>query len=183
MLSQHIGCYGALFEMNMTTAFFVHIIGNSKTSLWGMDGRTRLERMLGTIKTVTVVKEVSQLIETDPVLLLRADYLFDSRVISALMALREPAVLVAPLDETPVAILTDGKHAAMMCEVLNEKRLAPDDLPVRTLKDLPIQVQQNLKKKDPPMYCRSGVVTRPSLNQSCLPHPTKGVTDLVTKWL
>jgi len=96
----------------MTTAFFVHIIGNSKTSLWGMDGRTRLERMLGTIKTVAVVKEVSQLTETDPVLLLRADYLFDSRVISALMALHEPAVLVAPMDETPVAILIDGKNAA-----------------------------------------------------------------------
>lgn len=26
------------FEMNMTTAFFVHIIGNSKTSLWGWMG-------------------------------------------------------------------------------------------------------------------------------------------------
>lgn len=93
----------------MTTAFFVYIVGNSKTSLWGMDGRTRLERMLGMIRTAAVVEEVSQLNETDPVLLLRADYLFDSRVISALMALHEPAVLVTPLDEIPVAILTDGK--------------------------------------------------------------------------
>lgn len=167
----------------MTTAFFIHIIGNSKTSLWGMDGRTRLERMLGTIKTVAVVKEVSQLTETDPVLLLRADYLFDSRVISALMALHEPAVFVAPLDETPVAILIDGKNAAAMCEVLNEKRLAPDDLPVRTLKDLPIQVQQNLKKKDPPYVLPIRRCNQAELESELFAASYKGVTDLVTKWL
>jgi len=167
----------------MTTAFFVHIIGNSKIGLWGMDGRTRLERMLETIKTATVVKEVSQLTETDPVLLLRADYLFDGRVISALMALREPAILVAPLNEVSVAILTDGKNAAAMCEVLNEKRPAPDDLSVRTLKDLPIQVQQNLKKKDPPYVLPIRRCNQAELESELFAASYKGVTDLVTKWL
>ncbi|MXS84915.1 CDP-alcohol phosphatidyltransferase family protein [Nitrosomonas sp. HPC101] len=169
----------------MSAIFFVHIVGNSEISLWGMDGRTRLERMLRTIKTAIVVEEeeISQLTGTDPVLLLRADYLFDSRVINALMALREPVVLVAPLDEIPVAILTDGKNAAAMREVLNEKRLVPDDLSICTLKDLPIQVQQNLKKKDPPYVLPMLRCNQLELESELFAASYKGVTDLVTKWL
>lgn len=185
MLLRRTGCYGALLEINMSAIFFVHIVGNSEISLWGMDGRTRLERMLRTIKTAIVVEEeeISQLTGTDPVLLLRADYLFDSRVINALMALREPVVLVAPLDEIPVAILTDGKNAAAMREVLNEKRLVPDDLSICTLKDLPIQVQQNLKKKDPPYVLPMLRCNQLELESELFAASYKGVTDLVTKWL
>lgn len=167
----------------MTITFFVHIIGNSKTSLWGMDGRTRLQRMLRTIKTVVVVEEVSQLAGIDPVLLLRADYLFDGRVISALMAVNEPVMLVVPLDETPIAILTDGKNATAMCEVLNKERSVPDDLPTCTLKDLPIQVQQNLKKKDPPYVLPIRRCNRAELESELFAASYKGVTDLITKWL
>lgn len=167
----------------MTTPFFVHIVGNSKASLWGMSGRTRLERMLGAIKAVAVVEDLSQLAETDPVLLLRADYLFDARVINALIVLGKPAVLVMPVDEIPVAILTDGKHAGVMREVLHEKRLVPDNLPSCTVKDLPIQVQQNLKKKDPPYVLPILRCNQAELESELFAASYKGVTDLVTKWL
>ena len=167
----------------MTTAFFVYIVGNSETPLWGMDGRTRIKRMLGTIKTVTVLEDVSQLAETDTVLLLRADYLFDSRVISALMVLNGSAILVAPLDEAPVAILTDSRNIAVMCEVLSEKRPVPADFPVLTLQDLPIQIQQNLKKKDPPYVLPIQHNNQADLESELFAASYKGVTDLVTKWL
>ncbi|MBE7526408.1 MAG: CDP-alcohol phosphatidyltransferase family protein [Burkholderiales bacterium] len=167
----------------MTTPFFVHIVGNSKANLWGMSGRTRLERMLEVIKTATVVEELSQLAETDPVLLLRADYLFDARVINALMMLDKSTVLITPIDEIPVAIRTDGKHAGMMCEVLHEKRWEPDDLPSCTVKDLPIQVQQNLKKKDPPYVLPILRCNQAELESELFAASYKGVTDLVTKWL
>lgn len=104
----------------MTTTFYVHIVGNSKVNLWGMSGRTRLERMLRAIKTVTIVENLSQLAETDSVLLLRADYLFDARVIEALIALDKQMVLVTSAGEVPVAIRTSGKVAGTMREVLGE---------------------------------------------------------------
>jgi len=167
----------------MTTAFYVHIVGNSKVDLWGMSGRVRLERMLSTIEAVTVIENLSQLDEMDSVLLLRADYLFDARIIDALIALDKHMVLVTPIGEIPVAIRTNGKDANMMCEVLNEKRTIPDDLPSYAIKDLPIQVQQNLKKKDPPYVLPILRCNQTELESELFAASYKGVTDLVTKWL
>lgn len=167
----------------MTTACYVHIVGNSKVDLWGMRGRSRLERMLSTIKAVTVIENLSQLDEMDAVLLLRADYLFDIRIINALIALEKRMVLVTPISEIPVAIRTNGKNANMMCEVLSEKLTVPDDLPSYAVKDLPIQVQQNLKKKDPPYVLPILHCNRAELESELFAASYKGVTDLVTKWL
>lgn len=167
----------------MTTAFYVHIVGNSKVDLWGMSGRVRLERMLSAIKAITVIENLSQLDEMDSVLLLRADYLFDARIIDALIALDKHMVLVTPIGEIPVAIRTNGKDANMMCEVLNEKRTIPDDLPSYAIKDLPIQVQQNLKKKDPPYVLPILRCNQTELESELFAASYKGVTDLVTKWL
>lgn len=167
----------------MTTACYVHIVGNSKVDLWGMSGRSRLERMLSTIKAVTVIENLSQLDEMDAVLLLRADYLFDIRIINALIALEKRMVLVTPISEIPVAIRTNGKDANMMCEVLSEELTVPDDLPSYAVKDLPIQVQQNLKKKDPPYVLPILHCNRAELESELFAASYKGVTDLVTKWL
>lgn len=167
----------------MTTACYVHIVGNSKVDLWGMSGRSRLERMLSTIKAVTVIESLSQLDEMDAVLLLRADYLFDIRIINALIALEKRMVLVTPISEIPVAIRTNGKDANMMCEVLSEELTVPDDLPSYAVKDLPIQVQQNLKKKDPPYVLPILHCNRAELESELFAASYKGVTDLVTKWL
>ncbi len=167
----------------MTTACNVHIVGNSKVDLWGMSGRSRLERMLSTIKAVTVIENLSQLDEMDAVLLLRADYLFDIRIINALIALEKRMVLVTPISEIPVAIRTNGKDANMMCEVLSEELTVPDDLPSYAVKDLPIQVQQNLKKKDPPYVLPILHCNRAELESELFAASYKGVTDLVTKWL
>lgn len=167
----------------MSATFFVHIVGNSKANLWGVSGRTRLERMLSSIGTAAVVEDLSQLAGADFVLLLRADYLFDARVINALMVLDKHTALVTPVDEIPVAIRTDGNDAGVMCEVLSEKRPVPDDLPRCTLKDLPIQVQQNLKKKDPPYVLPILRCNQAALESELFAASYKGVTDLVTKWL
>lgn len=167
----------------MTTTFYVHIVGNSKVNLWGMSGRTRLERMLRAIKTVTIVENLSQLAETDSVLLLRADYLFDARVIEALIALDKQMVLVTSAGEVPVAIRTSGKVAGTMREVLGEKQAVPDDLPLYVLKDLSIRVQQNLKKKDPPYVLPVLRCNQTALETELFAASYKGVTDLVTKWL
>lgn len=169
--------------MDMTNTFFVHIVGSSQASLWGMSGRVRLERMLAAIKTVTLAENITQLAETAPILLLRADYLFDARVVNALIALNEHRVLVTPVDETPVAILTDGKNAGTMCEVLSERQPVPDDFPRCLLKDLPVQVQQNLKKKDPPYILPIRRCNQTELESELFAASYKGVTDLVTKWL
>lgn len=167
----------------MAATFFVHIVGDSETNLWGMSGRVRLERMLSAIKTVTVAKDISQLTSANSVLLLRADYLFDIRVINTLLIMNEHMVLVTSPDEIPVAILTNGKDAAAIGKALQGNQHIPSHFPRCTLKDLPIQVQQNLKKKDPPYVLPILHSNQIELESELFAASYKGVTDLVTKWL
>lgn len=167
----------------MSATYVTYIVGDSETKLWGMSGRSRLERMLSATKQVTLAEESSQLATANAVLLLRADYLFDARVLHALLTINQQMALVTSLDKVPVAILTDGNRAAAMCEVLNGNQQIPDNLPQRTLEDLPIAVQQNLKKKDPPYVLPILHTNQAELEAELFAASYKGVTDLVTKWV
>lgn len=167
----------------MSATYVTYIVGDSETKLWGMSGRSRLERMLSATKQVTLAEESSQLATANAVLLLRADYLFDARVLHALLTINQQMLLVTSLDKVPVAILTDGNRAAAMCEVLNGNQQIPDNLPQRTLEDLPIAVQQNLKKKDPPYVLPILHTNQAELEAELFAASYKGVTDLVTKWV
>lgn len=167
----------------MSATYVTYIVGDSETKLWGMSGRSRLERMLSATKQVTLAEESSQLATANAVLLLRADYLFDARVLHALLTINQQMLLVTSLDKVPVAILTDGNRAAAMCEVLNGNQQIPDNLLQRTLEDLPIAVQQNLKKKDPPYVLPILHTNQAELEAELFAASYKGVTDLVTKWV
>lgn len=167
----------------MSTTVFVYLIGDSRIKLWSLSGRARLERMLRTISSATVIESLSQLSEADSVLLLRADFLFDARVIEALVKLDTQTALVASAGETPAAILTDGKSAQMMTDLLAEQQLIPANLTRCTIEDLSISVQQNLKKKDAPYALPIRSDNRRELEAELFAASYKGVTDLVTKWV
>ena len=51
------------------------------------------------------------------------------------------------------------------------------------LSDLKIDVQQNLKKKDPPYILPISEQNKPLLEQELFDGSYKGVTDFVTKWV
>lgn len=166
----------------MIKILYVKIIGDSETSLWGLSGRERLQCMLGIFKTVSVIDDLSKLPDTASVLLIKADHLFDSRVIEALTTLRESIVLIAS-SGIPVAVMTTGKDANDLYTDLNDVRPLPASLQRYTLEDLRIGVQQNLKKKDPPYILLISRSNRKALESELFAASYKGVTDLVTKWL
>lgn len=166
----------------MSTTLFVSIVGDSEVKLWGISGRARLQRMLQTIKTVSIIDDLSGLTDTDRILLIRADYLFDARVIEALAALHEEMVLIVP-DDISVAVLTTGQHVEIMRTVLGQTLPLPIDFRRYTLEDLQIGVQQNLKKKDSPYILPISNSNRQALESELFAGSYKGVTDLVTKWL
>lgn len=167
----------------MSTIVFVHIVGDSEVNLWGMSGRVRIQRMLKTIRTARIIDDLSKLADSDPVLLIRADYLFDARVINALVTWRENRALVIPPDDIPVAILTAGRDVDTMRLVLNGIMPVPDSLQQCKLEELSIEVQQNLKKKDPPCVLPISRCYRSRLESELFAASYKGVTDLITKWL
>ena len=171
--------------MKKTT--YIHIIGGNKTMIWGLDGRERLERMIRPIENVTLTEKTDNIPANAPFLILNAHYLFDNRVLAALIALKDPLVLNSH-DNQPVAVRTFGGQAPHLLSVLAKpKNQRPEHilsgLPHLTLSDLKIDFQQNLKKKDPPYILPINERNHKLLEKELFAGSYKGVTDLVTKWV
>ncbi|SER00727.1 Phosphatidylglycerophosphate synthase [Nitrosomonas sp. Nm51] len=171
--------------MQKTT--YILIIGGNRTTIWGLDGHERLERMIQSIKNVKLTEKTDDIPDNAPLLILNAHYLFDSRVLTALIALKDPMVLYSH-DNQPAAVRTFGGQASHLLGVLvKPKNQRPEHilsgLPRYTLSELNIDFQQNLKKKDPPYILPITEDNRKRLEKELFSGSYKGVTDLVTKWL
>ena len=66
----------------MPEVTYVHIIGDSETNIWGLSGRERLQRMLTSFTRIRLVHNPELIPVHGSALFLRADYLFDSRVLA-----------------------------------------------------------------------------------------------------
>ena len=90
---------------------YVYFINESPVKLWGLTSRQRNIRILKPAGVIDVVKDLTDLPDNQSVLLLRADYLFDDRVIRYLV--QSPDVLLkisqAPTDRFVAAhVATDA---------------------------------------------------------------------------
>ncbi|SFP80239.1 Phosphatidylglycerophosphate synthase [Nitrosomonas cryotolerans] len=163
---------------------YIYIIGESETKIWGLSGQERLQRMLRSIKQTILVNSIEEIPATAPVLFLSANYLFDIRVLTALITMQSQMALYS-YHEMPVAVRTDSAQARQILKALldNGTTRAISALPRYDLKDLKIDFQQNLKKKDPPYLLPINQTNRKLLEAELFAGSYKGVTDLVTKWL
>lgn len=161
---------------------YIYILGESKISLWGLSGRERLQRMVASLKQTCLTDNPADIPAEAPVLLLRADYLYDARVIAALITLHEEMALIDQ-NHTPVALCTTGKNVPPLLDALRNDTSATADMQQYTLQDLPAGVQQKLKKKEPPYVLPINTAKRNELEWELFAGSYKGVTDLVTKWL
>lgn len=170
---------------NMPMTIYIHIIGGSETHIWGLSGRERLQRMLKVFAQGKLIDNSEQIPAHAPVLFLRADHLYDSRVLTALINARTNLVLSND-EGQPVAVrITDGDVADVLADFKSRgKGPAISVLPHYALKDLNLLgVQQSLKKRDKPYVLPITKDNRPSLESELFARSYKGVTDLVTKWL
>ncbi|HLP80560.1 MAG TPA: CDP-alcohol phosphatidyltransferase family protein, partial [Nitrosomonas sp.] len=138
----------------MSTSTYIYIFGENDTKIWGLTGRERLRRMLSTNHDIKLVNAVDTIPEAAPVLFLNANFLFDARVITAMLGLEKKVVLNSN-DGCPAAIRSDGNQAVPLLRNLNNNadhhhKFASLTLSRIHLSDLNIDVQKNLKKKDPP---------------------------------
>ncbi|SDH83372.1 CDP-alcohol phosphatidyltransferase family protein [Nitrosomonas sp. Nm132] len=162
---------------------YLYISGESEINLWGLSGRERLQRLATSLKQTRLADNLTDIPEDAPALLLRADHLFDARVIAALSNLQEDIVLCNQ-SSAPVAIRTEGKNVPALLEALRGTNTsAISGMKQYTLKDLQTGVQQNLKKKESPYVLPISVANRKALEWELFAGSYKGVTDLVTKWL
>ncbi|MBX9916085.1 MAG: CDP-alcohol phosphatidyltransferase family protein, partial [Nitrosomonas sp.] len=171
----------------MSTATYIYFFGESEITIWGLTGRERLRRMLQTHKDIILTDDVEKIPVTATALFLNSNFLFDARVLSALLGMDKKIALYSD-EGCPAAIRTDGNYAPQLLRNLNNNKdqnykFALLTIPRVGLKDLHIDYQQNLKKKDPPYILPVSEANRPLLEQELFSGSYKGVTDLVTKWV
>ncbi len=171
----------------MSTTTYIHIFGDSEITIWGLTGRERLHRMLQGKEAIAFADDVEKIPVSADAVFLNANFLFDARVLSALLGLDKKVALYSD-DGCPAAVRTDGSYAPQLLRNLNSNqdqnyKFAMLTLPRIGLSDLKIDVQQNLKKKDPPYILPVSEQNKRLLEQELFDGSYKGVTDFVTKWV
>jgi phosphatidylglycerophosphate synthase len=181
-------------DHDMPLITYVLIICDSEADIWGLSGRERLRRMLGSLQKTRLTNDPEQIPPRAPALVLRGDHLFDASVLAALVNTPMNFVLAGDLGQ-PVAMriaegdvhevlpdfIADGKEGKEGKEGIGK---AYASLPRRTLKDLNLlDLRQNLKKRDRPYVLPISNENRRTLESELFARSYKGVTDLVTKWL
>lgn len=171
----------------MSTSTHIYIFGESEITIWGLTGRERLQRMLQAHEHIKLNDDVEKIPASATALFLNSNFLFDARVLAALLGLDKKIALYND-EGCPAAIRTDGNQASQILRNLNNNKSQNYKFVLLTiprigLQDLKIDFQQNLKKKDPPYILPVSEANRPLLEQELFSGSYKGVTDLVTKWL
>lgn len=171
----------------MSTPTYIYLFGENETKIWGLSGHERLQRMLKANEQVTLIDDVEKIPASASVLFLNANFLFDARVLTALLGMQKKIALYSS-ENCPAAIRTDGNQAPQLLRNLNNNKsqnykFVMLTIPRSTLEDLAIDFQQNLKKKDPPYILPISEANRTLLEKELFAGSYKGVTDLVTKWL
>ena len=171
----------------MSTSTYIYIFGEDEITIWGLTGRERLARMLKPYAHLKFTDDAEKIPVSAQALFLNANFLFDARVLKALLE-QDKKVALYNDEGCPAAILTDGSYAPQLLRNLNNNKdhnykFALLTIPRIGLRDLKIDVQQNLKKKDPPYILPVSLENKPLLEKELFSGSYKGVTDFVTKWV
>jgi len=159
----------------MTTR--AYIMGDSAVVLWGISSRERLQRQLAAVPQVQPVERTEELRGADSMLLLRADYLFEVRTLTALL-LRKGVLMdagVAAAAHVDAAELSAGL-AALSGEAVTGDGLERFD--VAALQSF----EEELRRTDPPTLAPIRESDKAALSNRLYGSAYKGITDLVTKF-
>mgnify|MGYP005812927849 CR=1 FL=1 len=155
------------------------LLGEAPVRLWGLGGRERLRRVLGK-RGIEVLDDGASVPEKRSVLALRADYLFDERVIDSLID--APGVALRADENGPlVALHAPVGGAATAPGVLLGERSA-DGYVIETPQTLASAYQERLRKREAPYVLPVTPAEQEALERRLFGTAYKGVTDFITKW-
>ena len=164
--------------------------------VWGLSPAERLGRTLRAagVPAAQITPGTSRppVPPDGPLLVFRTDYVFDERVIRALLeqslersGVRSLALVDPDTPATIVALVTTGSQLA----ALLPRRTAPlsevqrAHLPCRVPADLVSAYSSALRKHDPPYLLRVGADSLTQIENRMFRASYKGITDVVTKWV
>ena len=162
-----------------------YIMGESGTRLWGLNSRQRLERQLREVGNILLLNSLDQLSSeavNARVLLVRADYLFETRTLAALSG-QTNAILVTSHESNPAAAIIDGDHVQAAMEILDGKsQVIPE--PLQTIDPEALGAfDSTLRRSEAPLLELVSEARKPRLENQLYGNAYKGITDFVTKWV
>jgi phosphatidylglycerophosphate synthase len=160
------------------------LLGDGAARLWGLSSRERLTRQLERVGVRAFVDGGDREPRADSVVLIRADHVYDDRVIAALV--KTPGMLLRAGPESAALVAANvATDRLPQAEAVLTGRSSPDLLGVRqeTPASLVPMYQKHLLKAEPPMVRRIVADDVRALENRLFTGAYKGVTDLVTKWL
>ncbi len=167
-------------------ALYYQVIGSDTTQIWGLSPKRRIARVLsrlcGARETIRpLIDAPKPLPENARLLLIRADYLLDERVIDGLIKSTEDLVL--EVDGIPVAAWVDANLGASAKALLENQITEPLIIRRVTPEDVSRAISRKLRKVSPPYVIQISPEKVREIEHHLFNESYKGVTDLVTKWL
>lgn len=163
-------------------AVCAHIVGDSDTTLWGLSGRERLRRALIGQRGIDCFDDLAEIDEGDTLIILRGDYIYDSRILDSLAEGAGAIAVSASDDKQIVAARVMSADAPAVAEALRDGN-GPLGMRVQEPVDLATGARTRLKGMMIPRIDPISADHRDSLESHLFSGAYKGVTDLVTKWL
>jgi phosphatidylglycerophosphate synthase len=158
------------------------IVGQSPVRLWGLTSAERLRRQLKNAGVTRFVAPDAERLPEGSILFLRADHLFDNRIVQDLV--RAEDVLLRSGRGTPVAAhVSSVDAAAVRAHLETGKPLDLTGLRVETPETLSSAYVEKLLKSEPAVVLEITHERRQQLERHLFDGSYKGVTDLVTKWV
>ncbi|CBE70145.1 MAG: CDP-alcohol phosphatidyltransferase family protein [Candidatus Methylomirabilis oxygeniifera] len=165
---------------------YAHILGEAPATLWGLSSRERYRRVLAPVGVTAIADDLSSLRPDDSVLIVRGDYLLDSRVLQGLTESLH-VMIEAPAGPSRALIVAHvPANLAMEARAvlsLEKGAALPPSVRIEKLEDQLVSFDRRLRKAEPPFAEPIRADTKRALEERLFSSSYKGVTDLVTKWL
>jgi len=159
----------------------VYVIAHSPVQLWGIDAQTRLRRQVAQLPNLRWIDDLRAAGDA-PVLLLRADYLFEVRTLKAL-ARQSDVVLYCGSDARAAAMQLSTADRVQALHWLN-KRAGEPPAALRKIASAALsRFDATLRRAEAPLLEPVEGERRGQLESLLYGNAYKGITDLVTKWL
>lgn len=170
------------------------LVGHSDCRIWGLTSKERLSRMAKAFG-IKDIRDHGDPLPTDvQVILVRADYAIEDRVINALIGRNFGTILVIDDPETDgdetisVAAHVSADDAPKIAEMLVKGHVSPDDpLPSDVAFAKPIEIgsaySRKLRKREEPYVVKLNHESLETIENRIFAGAYKGITDFITKFL
>ena len=163
-----------------------YIVRDTPVLLWGISSRERLRRVLRLAGITRLVDDLASCPAQAWVLLLRADYLYDERLIKSMLTTC-PVILEVPCGQEHIAVAAyvPASLAPKAHDVLGgaAEREVLSGVAVKTPEGLTSSYREELRKFQPAFVRPILAEHQVDLEEMLFSGAYKGITDLVTKWV